>query len=77
MKRTQIYIDEETYRILKTESEVRKISVSELIRESLKNRVEGNSRKLMRGLDRAFGIWKNRKIDPEEYVRSMRANRQL
>lgn len=77
MKRTQIYIDEETYRNLKKESSIKNTTVSELIRKSLRNRNKGNVQKILNMVDRVSGMWCSRAIDPEKYVRELRKNRKI
>ena len=61
MKRTQLYIDEEMARILDTLSRQKGITVSELVRESLRERYmqskEIDKVELARTL---AGVWKNR-----------------
>ncbi len=74
MKRTQIYLDEPLWRDLKNRARQRGITVSDLIRQSLKLLYPtpvGERRKAMEAL---VGIWRDRTDLPEteEYVRAMR-----
>jgi predicted CopG family antitoxin len=77
MKRTQIYIDEETYGNLKRESRLRGVSVSELIRESLQQKMSGRVERIIRATEGVSGIWKDRRFDVEEFVRSARRDRKI
>jgi len=77
MKRTQIYLDEETYRYLKKESENKHLPISELIRESIREKMNRKVQKMLKATDRISGIWKDREMDVDRYVRSMRKNRKL
>jgi hypothetical protein len=77
MKRTQIYIDEKTFSILKNESKMRKISVSEIIRESLEKRNIQNVESIIKNLENIFGIWKNKKMNINSYLRKTRRDRKI
>jgi hypothetical protein len=77
MKRTQIYIDEDTFEYLKRESKVKGITISEVIRESIKDRKLKGTEKILNALDAVAGLWKNRKLDPEQYIRRLRKDRGL
>lgn len=75
MKRTQIYIDEETYGSLKRESSLKGVSISELIRESVQKKLGGRAERIIRATDRVIGLWKDRQFDVDEFVRSARKDR--
>ena len=77
MKRTQIYIDESTYRILEKESKITGKSMSELIRESIRDRVHRRVDEILRRTEDVYGIWKDREFDVEEYIRDLRKDRTL
>jgi hypothetical protein len=80
MKRTQLYIDEEMARILVTLSRQKEITVSELVREGLRERYmqgkEIDKVELARSL---AGIWKNRRDlkDTRSVVRKLRKGSRL
>jgi hypothetical protein len=75
MKRTQLYLDDATARILAAVSRERKTTVSELVRESVRTRYASR-----RDFDRSAlarqisGIWKNRKDlrHVEQLIRKLR-----
>ena len=77
MKRTQIYIDEEILDYLKMESKIKGVTISEIIRESIKDRKTQNTEKLLNALDAVAGIWKRRRFDTEKYIRRLRKDRTL
>ncbi|MGH7799219.1 MAG: ribbon-helix-helix protein, CopG family [Thermodesulfobacteriota bacterium] len=72
MRRTQIYIDEKFYRLLKKEGKTTGKTMSELIRESIKNRINRRVEEILRRTEAVYGIWKDRKFDVEEYIRELR-----
>ncbi len=47
MRRTQIYLDEEIYAYLKRESKLRKKTISELIREAIKEKIQNSKDKML------------------------------
>lgn len=77
MRRTQIYIDEKFYRLLKKESKTTGKTMSEIIRESIKNRMNRRVEEILRRTEAVYGIWKDRKFDVEEYIRELRRDRNL
>jgi len=77
MKRTQIYIDEGTYKHLKKESEITGKTISELIRESIGDKMNQRVDELLRRTESVFGIWKDREFDVEAHIRDLRKDRKL
>jgi len=77
MKRTQIYLDETTYRYLKRESLIRKKTMSELIREAIKEKMLNKKRKILSNLEEIIGIWKDKDIEPESFLQKVREDRQI
>lgn len=77
MKRTQIYIDEDTFDYLKMESKIKGVTISEVIRESIKDRRVQNTEKILTALNAVAGVWKNRRFDTEKYIRGLRKDRTL
>ncbi|MGH7909909.1 MAG: ribbon-helix-helix protein, CopG family [Thermodesulfobacteriota bacterium] len=77
MRRTQIYIEEKFYSLLKKESKTTGKTMSELIRESIKNRINRRVEEILRRTEAVYGIWKDRKFDVEEYIRELRRDRNL
>ena len=77
MKRTQIYIDDAMYEYLKKESETGHITVSEVIRRSIHERMNRKVRKALKAADRVFGLWKDRDFDVERHLRDIRKDRKV
>ncbi len=72
MKRIQIYIDESTYKLLKRESKITGKTIYELIRESIKGKMNRRVDEILRRTEEVYGIWKDREFDVEEYARNLR-----
>jgi hypothetical protein len=77
MKRTQIYIDEKTFDYLKTESKLKGVTISDVIRESIRDRRLQSTKRIIAALESVAGVWKNRGIDTEKYIRRLRKDRSL
>lgn len=75
MKRTQIYIDDDTYEYLRKESEARHVTLSEVIRQSIREKMNKKVRKALKAVDGAFGVWKNREFEVEKHIEDMRKDR--
>ncbi len=75
MKRTQLYIEENLFKILQDISHEQMVSISELVRKAIKKayskETPANADTIM---EKAAGIWKNRKdiTSADSYVRRMR-----
>jgi len=76
MKRTQIYLEEEIYERLKVESRIRNVTISELIRERLREKSAVDVNQAKAALKKAAGLWKDRKFDVDEFVRESRRDRE-
>jgi len=79
MKRTQIYLDETLLYLLKEESKKQGKSMSEIIRQKLWTSFRSEDRKkiLLDLFKKVFGLWKDRKVDPEIYIRRIRKGDRL
>lgn len=77
MKRTQIYIDDDIFSFLKKESRTIHRSISEIIRESIKEKYQYKSNMLLKRLNTIYGIWKNKNFDTDQYIRNMRKDRTI
>lgn len=77
MRRTQIYIDDKTYDFLKKESAQTGSTISEIIRESVQSRAAKKVKSMLSAAEGAFGLWKDRKMDVDAYVRKMRKDRKV
>jgi hypothetical protein len=72
MKRTQIYIDEKMYSHLEKESKTKGVSISEIVRESIHEKLTRKIQKILKATDNVCGIWKDRKFDVDSYIRNTR-----
>ena len=77
MKRTQIYLDEEVYEYLKAESKRTGKSVSEIIREKLRNEINQSKENLIKTIDEIAGVWKHRTENVEESIRNIRKGKRI
>ncbi len=77
MKRTQIYIDENTYGYLEKESRAKGASISEVIRESIKEKMNRKVQRIIKTLEDVSGVWKDRDFDVDGYIRVLRKDRKL
>ena len=75
MKRTQIYLDEDIFQVLKKESLIKKKNISSIIRDTLKEKFM--KKKDINAVEAAFGIWKDRNFNVEEYIRNLRNDDRL
>ncbi|MBI5196634.1 MAG: ribbon-helix-helix protein, CopG family [Nitrospirae bacterium] len=77
MKRTQIYIDENTYGYLEKESRAKGATISEIIRESIKEKMNRKVQRIIKTLEDVSGVWKDRDFDVDGYIRVLRKDRKL
>jgi hypothetical protein len=77
MIRTQIYIDENTHKLLNKESKATGKSVSQIIRENIADKMNKKANELLNKMERVYGIWKDREFDVDDYLRDIRKDRKL
>jgi hypothetical protein len=77
MKRTQIYLDDDTYVYLKKESELKHLSISEVIRAGIREKMNRRVQKILKATDKVSGIWADRSFDVERHIRSLRKDRKI
>ncbi len=65
------------FSFLEKESKAEHRSISEIIRESIKEKFQYKTNILLDRLDSIFGIWKNKNIDTVQYLRNIRKDREL
>lgn len=70
-RRTQITLTDAQYALLKQESARSGSSLSELVRRAVTT-VYGRRPRTRNGIEASFGLWKDRDLDPVEYVRHLR-----
>ena len=78
MKRTQIYLSDDLYFEIKRRSKKSKKSISEIIRQTLReNLIPSKKDEILSSINKAFGLWKDRKFDAETYIREIRKGERL
>ncbi|HEB11445.1 MAG TPA: ribbon-helix-helix protein, CopG family [Spirochaetales bacterium] len=75
MKRTQIYIDENMYKLLEVESKIEKKTISEIIRETIESRLQANVEKLIVKAERIRGLRKDKTNNVDGYIKTLRRDR--
>jgi Ribbon-helix-helix protein, copG family len=79
VRRTQLYLDEDLWTTLRLRSRQEGTTVSELVRQAVRERYLGNSEKRKRAMQAFVGIRKDRvdMVDPEYYIRELRRGSRL
>ena len=79
MRRTQLYLDDHLWSVLHACARSRKTTVSELVRQAVRERYLGRRDEQMKAMHEFAGIRKDRSVplDAVEYVRSLRRSDRL
>jgi len=79
MKRTQLYLNEDIWKALHIRSRQRKTSISELVRQAVREKYGNSSVDRRQAMQAMVGLWKDRKDlpDTEQYVRRLRKGKRL
>jgi hypothetical protein len=79
MKRTQLYIDDDLWKVLEIRSQESGSSISELVRQSVRQRYFSRSAARGQAMRAIVGIRKDRPEtnDPEAYIRKLRRGTRL
>ena len=79
MRRTQLYLDDHLWNALHARARSRKTSVSELVREAVRDRYLGKHDLRQKAMQEFIGIRKGRSesLKSVEYVRSLRRGERL
>lgn len=77
MKRTQIYLDDEIFSFVKKEGEVENRSISDIIRESVREKIMFKNCEIVKKMESVFGMWRDRNINVRSYMRAVRRDRRL
>ncbi|MCZ6750295.1 MAG: ribbon-helix-helix domain-containing protein [Acidobacteria bacterium] len=74
MKRTQLYLDEDIWKALHIRSRQSGTSISELVRQAVRDKYGSSPANRRKAMQAWVGIWKDRKDLPstEAYVRQLR-----
>jgi hypothetical protein len=79
MKRTQLYMDDDLWKVLQIRSQESGSSISELVRRAVRERYFSRSAERGRSMRAIIGIRKHRPEmnDPESYLRKLRRGTRL
>ena len=79
MRRTQLYLDEDLWQALHVQSRETRKTISELVREAVRERYLSTADSRKEAMSAFAGMWKDRPEfdDSEAYVRSLRQGRRL
>lgn len=79
MRRTQLYLDDHLWNALHARAQSQKTTISELVREAVRERYLGSRDQQMKAMQEFVGIRKERSepADAVEYVRSLRRGSRL
>jgi len=79
MKRTQLYLEEDVWKVLQILSRQSGASISDLVRQAVRERYVGGKANRQQVLMSVVGLWRNRKDLPntDSYVRGLRQGKRL
>ena len=79
MKRTQLYLNEDIWKALHIQSRQRGTSISELVRQVVRDKYGSSPTNRGRAMQALVGIWKERTDLPDStiYVRQLRKGKRL
>ncbi len=79
MKRTQLYLEEDVWRLLQVLARESKSSVSDLVRQAVRQKYCASPARRKEVFQSVVGLWRNRKDlpDSERYVRALRTGQRL
>lgn len=79
MRRTQLYLDDSLWSVLHRQARSRKTSISELVRQAMREKYLGGLEERGEAMRAIIGMWKDRPElgDSEAYVREMRRDDRL
>jgi metal-responsive CopG/Arc/MetJ family transcriptional regulator len=77
VRRTQLYLDEDLWKVLQVRSRQEKTTVSELVRQAVRDRYLSKAEVRKAAMTAIIGMWKDREDigDSTEYVRQLRKDR--
>jgi hypothetical protein len=79
MKRTQLYLNEDIWKALHIRARQRKTTISELVRQAVREKYGNSSADRRQAMQAMVGLWKDRKDlpDTQQYVRRLRKGKRL
>lgn len=79
MKRTQLYLDEDIWKALHIQSRQRRTSISNLVRQAIRDRYVSSRGDRTKAMQALVGMWRDRDEirDSEKHVRRLRKGKRL
>jgi hypothetical protein len=79
MKRTQLYLHEDIWKALHVQSRQQGTSISELVRQAVRDKYGSSPARRRQAMQALVGIWKDREDLPDSttYVRRLRRGKRL
>ena len=79
MKRTQLYLDDDLWKVLHIQSRQSQTSISELVRQAVRDTYASSSARRRQAMQDWVGVWKDRDdlADSAAYVRRLRKGERL
>jgi hypothetical protein len=79
MKRTQLYMEDDVWKVLQIRAKQSKSTISELVRQAVREKYLDKKAERKEAMLSAIGLWKDRTDlpDTETYVRSLRDDDRL
>lgn len=79
MRRTQLYLNDDLWETLHIESKQRGTTVSELVREAVRDKYGNSPTNRAKAMEAVIGMWKDRTDlpDSETYIRQLRKGKRL
>jgi hypothetical protein len=79
MKRTQLYLEDDAWKALHVRSKISGLSISELVRQAIRERYLSPAGQRREAMQAFAGIWRDRPEmnDVEKYVRRLRRGKRL
>ena len=79
MKRTQLYLDEDIWKVLQIHSRQRRTSISNLVRQAIRDRYGSSPANRSKAMQALVGIWRDRNDLPDtrKYLRQLRKGKRL
>lgn len=79
MRRTQLYLDDHLWNALHARARSRKTTISELVREAVREHYLGSREQQMKAMQEFVGIRRDRSegLDAEQYIRNLRRSDRL
>jgi hypothetical protein len=79
MRRTQLYLDDDIWKALHVQSRQRRTSVSDLVRQAVRDRYGSSPANRRQAMMALVGLWKDRHDLPDAttYIRRLRRGKRL